>query len=53
MKMLQKLKNAFEAYDRKSTVDCKSLNDVVTHQLYISNDKKKKKKKRTVIKTEI
>ena len=41
--MLQKWKNIFKAYNRKSTVDYKTLNDAVTDQLFISNDKKKKK----------
>ena len=44
MKMLQKQKKKFKAYNRKLTVDCESLNDAVADQLFISNNKKKKKK---------
>ena len=44
--MLQKWKNVFKTYNRKSTVDYKTLNDAVTDQLFISNDEKKKKKKK-------
>ena len=41
--MLQKQKNIFKAYDRKLTINCKSLNDAVINQLFISDNEKKKK----------
>ena len=42
--MLQKQKNVFKTYNNKLIVDCKSLNNTVTDQLFISNNEKKKKK---------
>ena len=43
MKILQKWKNIFKAYDRKLTVNYESLNDAIADQLFISNNEKKKK----------